>query len=169
MSSIDKVVLAELLDEVLSKLDLEEVSNITKEVRQSLAFCLSKMLPCSELVRLLLDLATSLSQTRLTKVVSGRIPKEASSDAFIDVKFLRSLVRGVLMYYLSIVLDLVDHELRIPVKFEEEVSIAGRKYRPFASKLLPVSEAVSLQQAGAKIRIILPRDVYRYLDTALKT
>ncbi len=166
-SSINKVVLAELLDEELSKLDLEEVSNIAKEVRQGLAFCLSRMLPCSELVRLLLDLATSISQTRLTKVVSGKIPKEASGEAFIDIEFLRGLVREVLMYYLVIVLGLVDHELRIPVKFEEEVSIAGRKYRPFASKLLPASEVMSLQHAGAKIKIILPRDIYKCLDVAL--
>jgi hypothetical protein len=169
VSGIDKIVLAELLGEELSRLDLEEVSSVAKEVRQSLTFCLSKVLPCSELVNLLLDLALSLSRVRLAKMTSGRVPKDAGSDSHIDLEFLRGIVREVLMYYLAIVLGLVDHELRIPVKFEEEVYIAGRRYRPFASRLLTVSEAVSLQHAGAKIKVILPRDVYEYLDAVLST
>lgn len=169
MSSIDRVTLAELVSEELSRLDHEDAMSMAREVRSGLSFCLSRMLPCTEFVELLRSLVKSFSQIRLSKVISGAVPGRVDEDSFIDVRFLTEITRGLYTFYLTLLFGLADHELRIPVRFEEDIVLGGRRYRAFSSKLVRVEEAIALQLAGARIRIVIPRDLAGYIRELLKT
>lgn len=167
MSSIDRVTLAELVSEELTKLDHEDIMGMAREVRAGLSFCLSRMLPCTEFVELLRNLVKSFSQIRLSKVISGAMPGRADEESFIDVRFLTGIIRGLYTFYLTLIFGLVDHELRIPVRFEEDVVLGERKYRAFSSKLIRIEEAIALQLAGARIRMLIPRDLAGYVGELL--
>lgn len=168
MSSIDKVVLSELVSEELSRLDHEDAIGIAREVRAGLSFCLSRMLPCAELVDLLRSLFRSLSHVRLSKTISGAVPGRADEDSFVDLRFLSGVARGLYTFYLTLVFGLVDHELRIPVRFEEDVVLGERRHRAFSSKLVKIEEAIALQLAGAKIKMLIPRDLAAYVEELLR-
>lgn len=167
MSSIDRVTLTELVNEELSRLSHEDIIGIAREVRVGLSFCLSRMLSCRELAELLHSLVKSLPQIRLSKVISGAVPEQVDEDSFIDLKFLTEISRGLHTFYLVLLFGLVDHELRIPVKFEEEVVLGERRYRAFSSRLVKVTEAVALQLTGAKIRMVIPKDLAKHLISSL--
>lgn len=167
MSSIDRVVLAELMSEELSKLGRDELMDIAREVQQGLSFCLSRALPCSELVELVHDLAKSLSRIRLSKVASGSVPAQAGEDSFADLAFLRGVIRSLYVYYV-LLLGFADHELRVPVRFDEEVVLGERRYRAFSTRLVRVPEAAALLLAGARVRIVMPRDLAKRVAGALQ-
>lgn len=164
MSSIDGVTLAELVSEELSKLDIDNLLGIAKEIRHSLSFCLSRMLLCAELVDLLCGLVKSLSQVRLSKAISGAVPEGAGEDSFVDLGFLRGITRALYTYYLILLFGLADHELRIPVKFEEDVILGERKYRAFSSRLVSLLDAVALTLMGVKVRMLIPSNLVKHFN-----
>lgn len=166
MATIDKIVLSELVSDELSKLDLEDLMGLAKEVHQALSFCLSRMIACSEFVGMLHSLVRALPQVRLSKVISGTISSHLTEEAFIDLKFLKEVLGELYTYYAALVFGLVDHELRVPVKFEEDIVIGGCKYKAYSSKLVNISKVVALQRIGAKIRIIAPREILMRISTA---
>ncbi len=167
MSSVDKIVLAELMSEELSGLGRDELLDVAREIQQGLSFCLSRALPCSELVELLHELVSSLSRIRLSKVTSGAVPARADESSFVDLGFLREVARGLYIYY-ALLLNFADHELRVPVKFDDEVVLGERRYRAFSTRLVRVAEAVALLLAGARIRIVMPRDVAKRAGALLR-
>jgi hypothetical protein len=114
--SLDKVILAEITEDGLARIDIETFLALAKEVRQSLAYCLSRNLSCDTLVEALHTVARSLASLRLSKTLSkpGEVP---GGEHSIDSEFLKELVAELLTYYLAITLALVDHGMRIPVKF----------------------------------------------------
>ncbi|MEM2006720.1 MAG: hypothetical protein QXG17_00435 [Sulfolobales archaeon] len=164
MSSIDKITLAELVSEELSRLSHEDVMGIYRDVLAGLSFCLSRMLSCREFIELLRNLAKSLPQIRLSKVISGTLPEQVDEDSLIDLKFLTEISRGLYTFYLILLFGFVDHELRVPVRFEEDVVLGECRYRAFSSRLLKITEAIALRLAGAKIRLLIPRDLAKYVD-----
>ncbi len=167
MSSIDRVVLTELMSEELSRLGRDELLDVAREVQQGLSFCLSRALPCAELIELLHDLAKSLPRIRLSKVYSGAVPAEADERSFVDLEFLEGVARGLYIYYM-LLLGLADHELRVPVRFDEEIVLGGRRYRAFSTRLVRVTEAVALLLAGAKMRIVMPGDIAKRVNALLR-
>ncbi|MEM1623022.1 MAG: hypothetical protein QXZ60_00410 [Sulfolobales archaeon] len=169
MSSIDRIALAELVSEELSRLSHEDVMGIYRDVSAGLSFCLSRMLPCKELIELLRNLVKSLPQVRLSKVVSGAVPERVDEDSVVDLKFLIEMSRGLYTFYLTLLFGFVDHELRIPVRFEEDVVLGERRYRAFSSRLMKISEAIALQLSGAKIRMLIPTVLAKYVDSLLRT
>lgn len=169
MSTIDRVVLSELVSDQLSKLDLEDLMGIAKEIRQALSLCLSRMLTCAELVSVLRNLASALPQIRLSKVASGTLADQPAEESFVDLEFIEGVIKELRLYYAALVFGLVDHELRVPVKFEEDVVLGGRRYRAYSSRLVNISEVVALQRVGTKIRVVAPREVLgEYLGPRLK-
>ncbi|MCX8208070.1 MAG: hypothetical protein RMH84_05445 [Sulfolobales archaeon] len=167
MSSIDRIVLAEVVGEELSKLNRDDLLDVSKEVRQVLSFCLSRLLSCAKFIELVHDVVKSLHQIRFSKVISDLVPSAAREESFIDLNFLREIARELYTYYLVLLFGLSDEELRIPVKFEEDVVIGERRYRAFSSKLIRVSEALALLRSRAKIRMLVPRALVEYSNTLL--
>ncbi|MEM1681653.1 MAG: hypothetical protein QXG29_00235 [Sulfolobales archaeon] len=168
MSSIDRITLAELVSEELSRLSHEDVMGIYRDVLAGLSFCLSRMLSCRELIELLRSLVKSLPQIRLSKVISGALPEQVDEDSVIDLRFLTEMSRGLYIFYLTLLFGFVDHELRIPVRFEEDVILGERRYRAFSSRLVKISEAIALQLSGAKIKMLIPAVLAKYVDSLLQ-
>ncbi|MCX8184445.1 MAG: hypothetical protein RMI56_06175 [Sulfolobales archaeon] len=156
MSSIDRLTLAEVVGEELSKLDRDDVSSISREIKQVLAFCLSRALLCVEFIELLREVLKSLPQVRFSKAISGLVPSTVREESFIDLSFLREVARELYIYYLVLLFGLTDDDLRVPVKFEEDVALGERRYRAFSSRLIKISEALALLHARVKIRILIP-------------
>jgi hypothetical protein len=160
--SLDKVILAEITEDGLARIDLETFLALAKEVRQSLAYCLSRNLSCDTLVEALHTVARSLASLRLSKTLSkpGEVP---GGEHSIDSEFLKELVAELLTYYLAITLALVDHDMRIPVKFGEDVAIGSRRYRANSVVLLDLGRALALRRAGARVDLLIPRDAAEFI------
>ncbi len=156
--SLDKVVLAEIAEDRLARVDLETFLAVAKEVRQSLAYCLSRNLSCDMLVEVLYTVARSLAGLRLSKTLSklGEVTEEEHS---IDSGFLKEIATELLTYYLAITLALVDHDMRIPVKFGEDVTLGSRRYRANSAVLLDLGKALALRRAGVKVEPVVPREI----------
>lgn len=158
--SLDKVILAEIVEDRLAKVDLETFLSVAKEVRQSLAYCLSRNLSCDTLVEVLYTVARSLASLRLSKTLSklGEVTEEERS---VDSEFLQEVATELLTYYLAITLALVDHDMRIPVKFGEDVTLGSKRYRANSAVLLDLGKALALRRAGVKVDLVVPRELSR--------
>ena len=156
--SLDKVILAEIAEDRLAKVDLETFLAVAKEVRQSLAYCLSRNLSCDTLVEILYIVARSLASLRLSKTFS-KLGEAAEEEHSVDSKFLKEVATELLTYYLAITLALVDHDMRIPVKFGEEVTLGSRRYRANSAVLLDLGRALALRRAGVKVDLVVPREI----------
>lgn len=155
---MDKVVLAEIAEDKLARIDLETFLAVAKEVRQSLAYCLSRTLSCDTLVETLYTVARSLAGLRLSKAFSN-LGEVTEGERSVDSAFLRELATELLTYYVAITLALVDHDIRIPVKFSEDVVLGSRRYRANSAVLLDLDKALALRRAGVKVDLVVPREI----------
>jgi len=162
---LDKVILAEIAEDRPAKVDLETFLAVAKEIRQSLAYCLSRNLSCDTLVDVLYTVARSLASLRLSKTLStlGGVTEEERS---VDSEFLQEVATELLTYYLAITLALADHDMRVPVKFGEDVVLGSRRYRAGSAVLLDLSKALALRRAGVKVELVIPREVAEYVGRA---
>ena len=162
---LDKVILAEIAEDRPAKEDLETFLAVAKEIRQSLAYCLSRNLSCDTLVDVLYTVARSLASLRLSKTLSklGGVTEEERS---VDSEFLQEVATELLTYYLAITLALADHDMRVPVKFGEDVVLGSRRYRAGSAVLLDLSKALALRRAGVKVELVIPREVAEYVGRA---